>query len=101
MDNKVGKVAIVGGGRNAGKTFQAQLKWLEELQEYKQLEEQGLLHKAPIPNGTTIYVWQMNVDDEWFIHSESYLYGVTEYFYGKLGEDFWTTKEEAEWHLQR
>lgn len=69
---------------------------INKLADYENAEEQGLLHKAEIPNGTTIYVLQTDEDDEWFIHSESYLYGVTEYFYGNFGKDFWTSKEEAE-----
>lgn len=70
-------------------------EWLEKLKDYEQAEEDGLLHKAPIPNGTIIYLWAENDDDEMIIHSESYLYGVTEFLYGKFGEDFWDSEEQA------
>lgn len=60
--------------------------------------EMGLLHIAEIPNGTPIFVWQQNEDEEWFVHTEAYLYGVTEYFYGELGKDVFTSKEECEKH---
>lgn len=72
--------------------------WLQvyfKLKEYEQAEEDGLLHKAPIPNGTIIYLWAENDDDEMIIHRESYLYGVTEFLYGKFGEDFWDSEEQA------
>lgn len=79
-----------------GKALETALVILEERKAYEDAKEQGLLHKAEIPNGTTIYVWQTDENDEWFIHSESYFYGLTEYFYGSFGKDFWTSKEEAE-----
>ena len=71
------------------------LKANNKLGKYEDLEEQGLLHIAPIPNGTTIYVWQTDEDDRWFVHNESYLYGFTEYQYGKLGKDFFTSEEDC------
>lgn len=61
---------------------------IEKLAEYENLEEQGLLHIAPIPNGTIIYVWQTDEDDCWFIHNEAYLYGFTEYYHGEFGKKF-------------
>lgn len=70
----------------------------EYLIEYRQLEEKGLLHKAPLPNGTPIYLWQTNDVDEWFVYQDSYLYGVSEYYNGKLGEDFFLSEEECRNH---
>lgn len=70
----------------------------EYLREYQQLAEQGLLHKAPLPNGTPIYLWQTNDVDEWFVYEDSYLYGVSEYYHGKLGEDFFISEEECRNH---
>ena len=75
------------------------LIFLEELKEYRQLEEQGLLHKASLPNGTPIYYWQQNEDDEWFVFKDSYLHGVTEFFQGKYEKDFFATEEECRNHF--
>ena len=70
-------------------------KIINKLALYEDAEEQGLLHVAPIANGTTIYVWQTDEDDCYFIHNEAYVYGYTEYMYGKFGKDFFTSEEDC------
>lgn len=67
----------------------------KKLGQYEDAEEQGLLHVAPIPNGTIIYVWQEDEDNRWFVHNESYLYGYTEYLYGEFGKDFFISEEDC------
>lgn len=71
---------------------------LRRLAEYEDAEDKGLLHIAPIPNGTTIYVWQQDADDWWFVYDEAYLFGVTEYHYGEFGKDFFISEEECRKH---
>ena len=73
----------------------------DRLAEYEEAEEQGLLHIAPLPNGTPIYLWQENDNEEWFIYKDSYLYGVSEYYHGKLGEGFFISEEECRNHSVR
>ena len=41
-------VAIIGGGRSVGKTMFLQIELLEELQSYRDAEEQGLLLRLPV-----------------------------------------------------
>jgi len=41
--------------RKAANEHERLAKWLEELKEYKDLEEQGLLLKLPVPIGTIVY----------------------------------------------
>jgi hypothetical protein len=67
-----------------------------KLKEYEDLEEQGLLHKAQLKDGTPIYVLQCSWDDDYVVHEEVYLYGMTEYLIGEINKDCWLTKEEAE-----
>ena len=74
---------------------------MRELQRYKDLEEQGLLHKAQLKNGTPIYVLQCDWDDNYAVHEECYVYGVTEYLIGEINKDWWLTKEEAEAKLKK
>lgn len=69
-----------------------------KLHEYEDAFDNRLLHLAPLPNGTTIYTWQQNDEDEWFVHSESYLYGVTEYFYGEVGKEVFISETECRNH---
>lgn len=46
-------------------------EWLKELQHYKDLEEQGLLHKAQLKNGTPIYVLQWDYwNGDYDVHEE-------------------------------
>lgn len=73
----------------------------QKLWDYENAKEQGLLHMAPIPNGTTIYVWQSGENDSWFIHNESYVYGFTEYQYGEFGKNFFVSEEECKLSPQR
>ena len=77
--------------KSAGDRIKADKK----LGEYEDAEEKGLLHIAPIPNGTTIYVWQTDKDDRYFVHHELYLYGYTEYLYGEFGKDFFISEEDC------
>ena len=68
----------------------------KELKSYKDLEEQGLLHKAEIKDGTPIW-YIASLDDEGpFLIKSSYIYNVTEYEVGDLEKDFWLSEEEAE-----
>lgn len=70
---------------------------VEKLAEYEELEEQGLLHKAPLKNGTLIWIVVDDyVDEEAYLICESYQYGYSEYMYGKYNEDFFENKEQAE-----
>lgn len=68
-------------------------------------EKQGLLHKAPVPDGTTIYVIQDDEIAELFdeeynqIRELSYYHGHTEFAFGEAGDGFFLTREEAEIHI--
>ena len=76
-------------------------EWLKELQHYKDLEEQGLLHKAQLKNGTPIYVLQWDYwNGDYDVHEECYLYGMTEFLIGEINKDWWLTKEKAEAKLK-
>ncbi|MDF2537429.1 MAG: hypothetical protein K0S76_450 [Herbinix sp.] len=70
----------------------------KELDYYRQAEEQGLIHKAPVPNGTIIYhiTDKDFMDFEKVIRSESYIHGYTEYSIGDINKDWFLTREEAE-----
>lgn len=61
-ESKYGKIAIVGGDRNARKTLKAYIELLEELKAYKDAEEQGLLLKLPVAVGKTVFVIKNNAD---------------------------------------
>ena len=72
---------------------------IEKLAKYEDLEEQGLLHIAPLKDGTPIFV----IEEDWvfdglerYITKTSYLHGVTEYEIGELNKDYWLTHEAAE-----
>lgn len=67
-----------------------------KLAEYEDAEEQGLLHKAPLKNGTLIWYFQYGFDEGPYLTSGTYLYGVTEYEIGEFKKDFWLSEEEAE-----
>ena len=71
-----------------------------KLKEYEDLEEQGLLHKAPLKNGTPIWYFTYGFDEGTYLINTSYLFGVTEYEVGELGKDFWLSEEEAEAKLK-
>ena len=69
-----------------------------KLADYEDMEDQGLLHKAPCKNGTTIYRVQEDMFDphSCSIVAESYLYNVTEYLYGELNKDWFLDKGKAQ-----
>ena len=70
---------------------------IDKLADYEDAEEQGLLHIAPLKNGTPIwYLDVMPFEEKAKVKKTSYLYGETEYSIGELGKDFWTSREEAE-----
>lgn len=71
-------------------------KAFEKLAHYEDLEEQGLLHKAEIKDGTPIWYIASLADGEPFLMKSSYIYNVTEYEVGSLEKDFWLSEEEAE-----
>ena len=76
-------------------------KALIKLREYEDLEEQGLLHKAPVPNGTFIYVVRYNNwCEENFIDAIEYIHGLTENLLGEMNKDWFLTEEEAEQKLK-
>ncbi len=69
---------------------------VERLAYYEDLEEQGLLHKAPVPNGTPIYfVSLLDWLEEDGVHSVEYIHGATENLYGEINKDWYLTEEEA------
>lgn len=63
---------------------------------YKTAKEQGLLHKAPLKNGTPIWFFLYEFDEGPYITSNTYLFGVTEYEIGEIGKKFWLSEAEAE-----
>lgn len=74
-------------------------KAIDKLGTYEDLEELGLLHIAPLKDGTPIFI----VEEDWvfdgverYITKTSYLHGVTEYEIGELNKDYWLTYEVAE-----
>lgn len=73
---------------------------IEKLAKYEDLEEQGLLHIAPLKDGTPIFIIYEDYvgfgDIERSVEKTSYLHGVTEYEIGELNKDYWLTYEEAE-----
>jgi len=68
------------------------------LADYEDLEDLGLLHKAPCKNGTTIYRVQEDMFDRHScsIVAEAYLYNVTEYLYGEFDKDWFLDREKAQ-----
>lgn len=83
-----------------GKEYEQLAKWLEELKEYKQLEEQGLLLKLPCKIGDTVYVigckYRNGTFEKW-INTGKFNYSDLE----KLNNTVFLTKEEAEQELKR
>ena len=74
---------------------------LKLLNEYKDGEEQGLLHKAPLKNGTPIWYLLEGFDEGAYLTQSTYLYNVTEYEIGELGKKFWLSEKEAEQALAK
>ena len=78
-------------------------KTAKKLKTYEDLEEQGLLHIAPLKDGTPIYAIVEDCVDfgekERYIVRSSYLHGVTEYDFGELNKDFFTSEQAAENYL--
>lgn len=68
---------------------------MQKLANYEDLEEQGLLHKAPLKNGTPICHFVYSFEEVTYLVHTTYLFGVTEYEIGELGRDFWLNEEEA------
>ena len=66
-----------------------------KLSHYEDLEEQGLLHKAPLKDGTPIYLFRYNFEDGEYLEEETYIYGLTENLIGELGKDYWLSMEDA------
>lgn len=71
-------------------------------------EKQGLLHKAPVPDGTQVFIVHdeelaelLDEDYEQIkITNITYVYGLTEYSYGELGKGFFITREDAESYIK-
>lgn len=79
-------------------------EWLEELKEYRDLEEQGLLLKLPCPIGTT--VWAIEKEDIGLGWNPEYVYCIKQEKFnatmvGFFGKDIFLTKEEAEQELKK
>lgn len=87
-------------------------QWLEELKEYKELEEQGRLVKLPCKIGAEVYntTWWDDVQEKVVIEGKTYYrtvhkHKVTKstfsYFdIGEFGKTIFLTKEEAEAKLK-
>lgn len=77
-------------------------KVFDRLQEFEVAEEQGLLHKAPVPNGTTIFIFSyIDLFDETMeVSKDSYLHGYTETVIGEMNKDWFLTREAAEGALK-
>lgn len=73
---------------------------LAEVIKYIELEKEGLLHIAPLKDGTPIFIIYEDYvgfgDIERSVEKTSYLHGVTEYEIGELNKDYWLTYEAAE-----
>jgi hypothetical protein len=91
-------------------------EWLEELKEYEDLEEQGLLLKLPCKIGDTVYSITRDFISEYKICSiEKYLEGfffnwgcekgiyknIRGFTHFEIGKTVFLTKEEAEQELKR
>lgn len=96
-------------------------EWLEELKSYKELEEQGLLMKLPVPLGTTVYTlstifdciydydcksyqkWKCKEDIPCEYEKRSYHIKETEFGFvmaHSIGETVFLTRKEAEKKLE-
>ncbi len=74
-------------------------KLQNELKEYKDLEEQGRLHIAPVADGTDIFVPYTDwFDDENVkeVIKDTYVHGYTEFENGEMNKGWFLTQEEAE-----
>ena len=88
--------------------LEALFAMFQKLAHYEDLEEQGLLHIAPVKDGTEIFVHfrdfvdidsdDIGVEDN--ILETTYMYGLTEFEHGELNKDWFLTKEEAEKALE-
>jgi hypothetical protein len=79
-------------------------EWLEELKEYKDLEERELLLKLPCKIGDT--VWAIEKEDIGLGWNPEYVYCIKQEKFnatmvGFFGKDIFLTKEEAENELKR
>ena len=82
-------------------------QWLEELKEYKELEEQGLLVRLPCPIGTTVWdICGMNIREnvlsgiECGKDGKQFLWANNDEFLGELNDLVFLTREEAEKKLE-
>lgn len=98
-----------------GKEHEQLAKWLEELKEYKQLEEQGLIFKSPYKIGDVIYlciskrIIELKISCIEFRHDRKPFYRTYKVNTGEVGNSFgvddmgkivFLTKEEAEQELK-
>ena len=105
----------VGAGID-GKAYQdleMAIKALEELKQYRELEEQGLLLKLPCAIGTTVYntLWWDNVHKKIEVDGETFYrtihkYKVSESTFSlwdikEFGKTVFLTREEAEQALEQ
>lgn len=78
-------------------------KLQNELKGFKDLEKQGLLHIAPVKDGTDIFAPFIDpLDDEGTkeVIETTYLHGVTEFEWGEINKNWFLTREEAEKALE-
>ena len=69
----------------------------KKLADYEDAEDNGLLHTAPLKNGTPIYRIQESVEDmnSCEVVKDSYLYNVTEYLHGEMDKDWFVDENKA------
>ena len=105
-----GQAAVYGCGYNCKHDFKycntynencpTMCELYEKLATYEDLEEQGLLHKAQLKDGTPIW-YVLNIFDEgMYVTNTIYIFGVTEYEIGEFGKKFWLSEAEAEKALE-
>lgn len=78
-------------------------EWIDKYFEYRNLDKQGLLHIAPIKDGTEIFIPHSGLDEidlEDGILKVTYLYGLTEFEWGEMNKHWFLTQEEAEKALE-
>lgn len=77
-------------------------KIVRTLAYYEDLEESGLLHVAPVKDGTKIFYIDDRdfMDFEKMVFDDTYLNGFTEYCHGEFNKDWFLTRDEAELKLK-
>lgn len=76
---------------------------VSRLELYEDLEEQGLLHIAHIPDWSDIHVLYRaggDFDEGECIIETKYKYGYTEFLFGEFNKGWFLTKEDAEKELK-